>query len=64
MKWIGSAVIDSIVIFKDQIDIMEKVTIEFVNFSCFGETNIHEFTSIEDGIRRLILFQMDLNHGL
>ena len=59
MKWIGSAVIDSVVILKDQIDIVEKVTVEFVKFSRFGETDIHEFTSIEDGIRRLILFQVD-----
>ena len=64
MKWIGSAVINSFVILKDQINIMEKVTVEFVQFSRFGETDIHEFTSIENRIRCLILFQKDLNHML
>ena len=58
MKRIGSAVIDSFIIFNNQINIMEKVTIEFIQFSRFCETDIHEFTSIEDGIRRLIKFQI------
>ena len=60
MKWIGSAVIDSLVIFNNQINIMEKVTIEFVEFPRFCETDIHEFSSIENWILRLIIIQIIL----
>ena len=58
MKWIGSAVVDSLVIFNNQINIMEKVTIEFVEFSRFCETDIHEFSSIKDWILCLIIIQI------
>ena len=48
MEWIGSAVINRSVIFKNQIDIMKKETIEFVEFFRFHKTDIQEFTSVED----------------
>ena len=60
MKWIGSTMIDSFIIFNNQINIMEKVTIEFVELSRFCETDIHEFSSIENWILRLIIIQIIL----